>query len=124
MPCWAASNYKRKTLEVVIQMRAGREPLPFLIMELGNTVEDLEGRAICCESFFFFIEINADISLGMDSNYTLITLFRLVFCTHYHYIHGEFRSLKYFVNSLMEAWVFCVLCCCFAEESERGGEYL
>ena len=47
----------------------------------------------------FFIEINSDISLGMDSNCILVALFELVFffcviCTHYHYVHGEFRSLQ------------------------------
>ena len=42
----------------------------------------------------FFIEINLDRSLGMDSNCILVALFRLFFCvicTHNHYVHGEFQ---------------------------------
>ena len=43
MPCWAASKKLRKTLEAAIQRRARREALPFLVLGLGNMVEDLEG---------------------------------------------------------------------------------
>ena len=66
-----------KTLEAAIKMRARREPLPLHVLALGNTVEGFEGRAIYCESIF--IEINPDISLGMDLNCILVALFGLVF---------------------------------------------
>ena len=92
MPCWATSKGRRKTLEAVVQRRAQREPLLLLVLALGNTVEGLEGQAICCKAFF--IEINPDISLGMDSNCILVALFGLFFCvicTHNHYVHGEFQ---------------------------------
>ena len=81
MPCWAASKLEKKkekiTLEAAIQRRARREPLPLHVMALGNTVEGLEGPAICCESIF--IKINPDKSLGMDSDCILVALFGLCF---------------------------------------------
>ena len=67
----------KKTLEAVVQRRARREPLPLLVLALGNTVKGLEDQAICYKSFF--IEINPDKSLGMDSNCILIALFGLCF---------------------------------------------
>ena len=66
---------------------------PSFVLALGNTVESLEGQAIYCESIF--IEINPDLSLGMDSNCIFVALFGLFFCvicTHYHYVHGEFQT--------------------------------
>ena len=77
MPCWAASKGRKKTLEAVVHRRARRESLPLLVLALGNTVEGLDGGAICCKSFF--IEINPDRSLGMDSKCILVALFRLFF---------------------------------------------
>ena len=72
-----------------MQRRARKEPLPLHILALGNMVEGLEGRAICCESIF--IDINLDRSLDMDSNCILVALFGLFLCNmHYHYVHGEF----------------------------------
>ena len=64
-------------LVTVVQRTARREPLPLLVLALGNTIEGLEGRAICCE--LFFNEINLDKSLGIDSNCILVALFRLFF---------------------------------------------
>ena len=52
----------------------------------------------------FFIEINLDRSLGMDSNRIIAALFGFFFfviCTHYHYVHGEFRSLQVYYNTLI-----------------------
>ena len=88
MSCWAASRSQRdrernhishflKTLETAVQRRARREPLPLLVLALGNTVEGLEGRAIYCESFFIEIDLNR--TLGMDSNCIIVALFRLFF---------------------------------------------
>ena len=54
------------------------------------------GRKLGGSANHFFIEINPDISLGMDSNCILVALFVLFFCvicTHNHYVHGEFQSL-------------------------------
>ena len=96
MPCWATSRDrerkknpkgsrpKESTKRATLSSRSG----------IGEYGEGLEGRVICYKSFFF-IEINLDRSLGMDSNCILVALFRLFFCvicTYNHYIHGEFHS--------------------------------
>ena len=70
------------------------------IREYGRRLRGLSNLL----QIIFFIEINPDISLGMDLNCILVALFKLFVClyflflffcviyTHNHYVHGEFQS--------------------------------
>ena len=80
MPYWAASKeivrkiiliIFKKYLEVVVQSTKRAT-----LSSRYDIREGLEGQAICCESFF--IKINQDRSLGMDSNCILIGFFYVI----------------------------------------------
>ena len=107
MPCWATFREReKKNPKGSRPKESTKRVTPFSHSGIGEYGRRLGGSCNLLQIIFFFIEINPDRSLGMDSNYILVALFGLIFCvicTHNHYVNREFQSpiiTSYEVNPL------------------------